>query len=76
MQTTLKKHDKVRLLVDPDSEYVEYYSETEPRIKKGMIGMINVLLPNGQYHVKIIDENGEEVAYVMMSEEYLEKVED
>lgn len=76
MQTMFKRHEKVRLLADPDPEYIEYYSEDKVRIKKGMIGKINILLPNGQYHVKIIDENGEEIAYVMISEEYLEKVED
>jgi hypothetical protein len=76
MQTQFKRHDKVRLLVDPDPEYIEYYSEERPRIRKGMVGKINVLLPNGQYHVEIIGENDEEIAYVMMGEEYLEKVED
>lgn len=71
-----KRHEKVRLLVDPNPEYIEYYSEDKVQIKKGMIGKINILLPNGQYHVKIIGENDEEIAYVMISEEYLEKVED
>ena len=75
MQTKFKRHQKVKLLADPDSEYVEYYSEDEPRIKKGMFGKVNILLPNGQYHVAIIDEKTEEtIAYVMMDEEFLEAV--
>ena len=52
----------VRILADPDSEYIEYsaeYDETQPRIKKGMKGKINIILPNGQYHVEILDEKGD-----------------
>ncbi|MBI2452263.1 hypothetical protein HYV50_04285 [Candidatus Pacearchaeota archaeon] len=76
MQTKFKRHQKVRLLADPNPEYVEYYSEEEPRIKKGMTGKINIILPNGQYHVEIIDEKtGEVIAYAPMDEEFLEKVE-
>ena len=78
MQTKFKRHEKVRLLADPDSEYVEYseeYDEKQPRIKKGMSGKINILLPNGQYHVEILDEKGEVIAYVPMSEEFLERAE-
>ena len=77
MQTKFKRHEKVRLLADPDSEYIEYseeYDEEQPRIRKGMTGKINILLPNGQYHVEILDEKGEVVAYVPMSEEFLEKI--
>ena len=79
MQTLFKRHDKVRLLIDPDTEYIEYHTENtddeQVPIKKGMIGKINVILPNGQYHVKILDKKGREFAYVMIDEEYLEKVE-
>jgi hypothetical protein len=80
MQTKFKKHQKVRLLIAPDPEYTEYHTENtndeEIPIKKGTIGIINVILPNGQYHVKIFDNNGKELAYVLMSEEFLEAVKD
>jgi hypothetical protein len=78
MQHLFKRHDKVRLLIDPDPEYVEYspdFDEEQPQIKKGMEGKVNVLLPNGHYHVEIIDDEGKTVAYVPVDEEFLEKVE-
>ena len=74
MQTAFKRHQKVRLLRDPDPEYIEYYTDEEFQIKKGMDGEINILLPNGQYHVKIIDKKGNELAYVVMDEDGLEAV--
>jgi hypothetical protein len=78
MQTKFKRHEVVRLLVNPDSEYIEYsadYDEKQSIIKKGMVGKINIILPNGQYHVEILDEKGEVIAYVPMPEEFLEKAE-
>ncbi len=78
MQTKFKRRQKVKLLQNPDSEYVEYHTEnsdgTEIPIIKGMLGRINILLPNGQYHVEVLDENGRELAYVPMAEESLEAV--
>lgn len=74
MQTKFKKQQKVRLLVNPDTEYIEYRSEEEIPIKKGMLGIINIHLPNGQYHVKILDEEGNVIAYVPLGEEDLEAV--
>ena len=80
METKFKRHQKVRLLLDPDPEYIEYHTERTEKenkpIKKGMTGEVNLILPNGQYHVKIKDETGEEFAYVMVSEEFLEAVEE
>lgn len=77
MQTIFKRHQKVRLLIDPDPEYIEYHTENtndpEVPIKKGMVGEINTILPNGQYHVKILDEKGRELAYALMSEDFLEE---
>lgn len=78
MQTKFKRHQKVRLLSSPDPEYVEYHeelndSEEKPEIKKGMAGKINIILPNGQYHVAILNDEGEIIAYVMVSEEFLEE---
>lgn len=79
MNPKFKRHDKVRLLVDPDPEFVEYHTENtddeQTPIKKGMIGEINLLLQNGQYHVKILDDKGRELAYVPMDEDFLEKIE-
>ncbi len=75
MQTLFKRHQKVKLLAAPDSEYIEYteeFDETKPEITKGMSGEVNVILPNGQYHVKIFDKEGKEIAYVLMDEDCLE----
>lgn len=78
MQTKFKRHQKIRILVAPDPEYVEYHTELnedeEIEIKKGMIGRINILLPNGQYHVEILDKNGEIFAYAPFPEESLEAI--
>jgi hypothetical protein len=74
MQNKFRKHQKVKLLVDPNPEYIEYYTDNEIPIKKNMIGKVNVILPNGQYHIEIIDENGEAIAYVLMDETFLESV--
>ncbi len=74
MQTKFKRHERVRLLVDPNPEFTEYYVEKEIPIRKGMLGEINILLPNGQYHVKVVDKEGNTIAYVEMSEEFLERI--
>ncbi len=76
MQTKFKRHEMVRILADPDPEYIEYsidYDDEQPKIKKGMKGKINLLLSNGKYHVEILDEKGDVIAYIPMPEEYLEK---
>ena len=74
MQTKFKRHQKVKILVLPDPEYIEYRDEEIP-IKRGMLGEINIILPNGRYHVKILDINGSIIAYAPFSEEDLEAVE-
>jgi len=75
MQTKFRKHAKVRLLAVPNPEYIEYSPEENREIKKGMTGKVNVILPNGQYHIEIIDEKtGKTIAYVPMDEEFLEAV--
>ena len=77
MQTKFKRHEMVRILADPDSEYIEYsadYDEEQPSRRKGMNGKINIILPNVQYHVEILDEKGEVIAYIPMPEEFLEKI--
>jgi hypothetical protein len=74
MQTKFKRHQRVKLLLDADPEYVEYQPGHKEPIKKGMTGKVNVILPNGQYHVEIIDEKGETIAYTPMDEEFLEAI--
>jgi hypothetical protein len=80
MQTKFKRHQKVKVLVAPDPQYVEYHTEnpsneeseeTKP-IVKGMSGIINILLSNGKYHVEILDENSKTLAYAPFAEEDLE----
>ena len=73
MQFKFKKHQKVILLVDPNPEYIEYDPEIEKEIpiKKGASGEINLILPNGKYHVKIIDKKGNTIAYAPFDEEEL-----
>ena len=78
MQTKFKRHQAVLLLQDADPEYVEYHNESESdfeeiSIKKGMKGKINILLPNGKYHVEILDKNGKIIAYAPFNEEDLEE---
>lgn len=79
MRTKYKRHQKVILLVDPDPEYIEYSPEIEeenpdnlPQIKKGMLGEINILLPNGKYHVRILGKKGETIAFAPFDEDNLE----
>ena len=73
MHYKFKRHQKVILLVDPDKEYIEYNPELEEEvlIKKGTQGIVNIILPNGKYHVKIIDKKGNTIAYVPLDEEEL-----
>lgn len=79
MNTLFKRHQKVRLLRSPDPEYVEYHEEledveTKPEIVKGMTGKVNMLLPNGQYHVEIDDKKGNIIAYCSLSEDDIEAI--
>ena len=84
MKTKFKRHQSVKLLRDPNPEYVEYNLEDDeegeqvdkPLIKKGALGKINILLPNGQYHVEIIGKKGETLAYAPLNEEDLESLEE
>jgi hypothetical protein len=76
MQTKFKRHQKVVLLREPNPEYVEYYGDNQEPIKKGMQGRINILLPNGQYHIEILNNKWEVIAYAPMAEEDLEAEEE
>jgi hypothetical protein len=73
MQFKFKRHQKVIILVDPDPEYIEYDPDLkkEVLIKKGALGEINIILPNGKYHVKIMDKKGKTIAYAPFNEEDL-----
>ena len=73
MNTKFKRHQKVKLLFVPLEKDIEPYQDEAPRIEKGMIGEVNVILPNGQYHLLIRDKTGEKLAYVVMDEESLEE---
>ena len=77
MQFKFKRHQKVIILVDPDPEYIEYDPslKKEVPIKKGTQGEINMILPNGKYHVKITDKKGNTIAYAPFNEEELGAVE-
>jgi hypothetical protein len=77
MHTEFKRHQRVILLKNPDPEYVEYHNEDDPDfeevpIMKGMHGRVNIILPNGKYHVEIDDEDGNILAYVVLNEQDLE----
>ena len=77
MQTQFKRHQPIKLLRAPNSEYVEYHNEDDPVFEEtpiiaGMKGRVNILLPNGQYHVEILDKKGEILAYIVCNEEDLE----
>lgn len=77
MQTKFKRHQFVRILRAPDSEYLEYAEEAEDpkeiKIEPGMLGKINIILPNGQYHVEILDSEKNVIAYAPFNEEDLEE---
>ncbi len=73
MNTKFKRHQKVKLLLSPLEKDIEPYAEEKPCIKKGMIGEVNMILPNGQYHILIRDEKGTKIAYVVMDEEAMEE---
>ena len=79
MQTKFKRHSMVKILNVPDSETLEYNFEDNDEadkveIKKGMHGKINVILPNGKYHVEILDKSGKVIAYAAFDEDSLEAI--
>jgi hypothetical protein len=77
MQTKFKRHQNVKLLVDPNPEYIEYseeYSESPVPVKKGMTGVVNIILSNGQYHVEVLDDHGATLAYVKVDEDSIEEI--
>ncbi len=79
MQTKFKRHQEVIILVAPDPEYIEYHNQDEelensPQITRGMKGKINIILPNGRYHVEILDKEGNTIAYAPFDEDSLEEI--
>jgi len=78
MQTKFRRHQIVKTLRDASPEYVEYNDEFDVKhikITKGMRGRINLILPNGKYHVEILDESGGVIAYAPFEEDDLEESE-
>ena len=79
MNLKFRRHQKVILLRNPLEEDIEPYDEDEDNdntaIKKGMMGEINIVLPNGRYHVRVFDKNGKIIAYVAMDEDGLGEIE-
>ncbi|MEK6927216.1 MAG: hypothetical protein AABX11_02185 [Nanoarchaeota archaeon] len=79
MNTIFKRNQLVKIKRLPNSEYIEYNFEDndeadQVNIEVGMKGKINIILPNGQYHVEILDKKGNVIAYAPFNEEDLEAV--
>lgn len=74
MSPKFKRHQRVRLLTAPRGEDIEPYKDNV-KIPSGTEGTINIILPNGRYHVRIADKHDNEIAYVAMDEEQLESIE-
>ncbi len=79
MNTQFKRHQSVKILKSPDKEYTEYHNEDEKKVKevpiiKGMQGKVNIILPNGKYHVEILDKKGKIIAYAPFDEDDLEAI--
>lgn len=79
MNTIFKRHQSVKILRSPSKEYIEYHNEDDPKfieipITPGMKGKINILLPNGKYHVEIFDRKGNILAYAPFDQEDLEAI--
>ena len=80
MNTKFKRHQSVKILRIPDSEFIEFHNEEDETktkelpIKVGMSGKINIILPNGKYHVEILNEKGKIFAYAPFDEEDLEEI--
>jgi len=80
MNTQFKKRQAVKILAVPDKEFIEYHNvadeelslDNHPDIKVGTLGKINMVLPNGRYHVELHDKKGNIIAYAPFSEEELE----
>ena len=71
-----KRHQLVKIKVVPDPEYVEYHETDAPEqpLKRGMLARVNIMLPNGRYHVEILnpDNTAEVLAYAPFDAEQLE----
>ncbi len=74
MNTKFKRHDKVKIIINPLESDIESYDEENVKVTKGAIGEINMLLPNGRYHVLIKNTKGVKLGYVVVDEEGLESV--
>ncbi len=81
MNNKFKRQQSVKILVEPNPEFLEYHNPDDeekaiegkhPLIKKGMKGKVNIILPNGQYHIELHDNKGNTIAYAPFNEEDLE----
>ncbi len=61
-------------MITPFKEDIEAYEEENPSIKKGMTGEVNMILPNGRYHILMKGKNEKKIAYVVADEEVLKEV--
>jgi heat shock protein HspQ len=61
-------------MINPFKDDIEAYEVENPIIKKGAIGEVNMILPNGRYHLLMKNKEGEKIAYVVADEEVLEEV--
>ena len=75
MQTKFKRHQKVKLLTNPLPDDTEPHQDPPVQITSGMKGEVNLILQNGQYHIKVLSDDKKEIlAYVAMDEENLEAI--
>jgi len=81
MQTKFKRQQLVRLLRDPDPEFIEYHNPEDEEntdehipIEKGMHAKVNMILSNGQYHLVVLDGKGNTIAYCSVSEDDIEAI--
>jgi hypothetical protein len=74
METKFKRHQKVKLKITPFIESIEPYTDPPEKITKGMESEINLILPNGKYHVRVFNTKHEVIAYVVVDEEGLEPI--
>ena len=74
MQNKFKRHQQVIMLRIPGEDFIEHWTDPPAPLKPGMKGKVNVILPNGMYHVEIHDDKGEVIAYVAVDEDGLEAV--
>ncbi len=74
MQHKFKRHQPVKLLRVPADDFIEPWADPPIKLEPGTKGKVNVILPNGMYHVELHNESGEVIAYVAVDEDSLEAI--